>query len=234
MPGRRRCRRRTCGSACAARSGAPALPPACSHRWAIRRGSRRARSTRRRSRPAPRRAARPAPATRSRRWPPAPTSPGPTAVDRRRGSGDGSSSSCTGQRGARRLRRLAQRVQLRQPPDVGDERVVLAGLRCDGVDLVEPELQSVRLLRQFARPLRAVDQVAARGQPVLAQLRGSASAVLLDVDEAVQRSALLVGTHQPQLIVLAVQCEQFGGEACSTTSPARCGRRGRPATDRRG
>ena len=107
--------------------------------------------------------------------------------------------------------RFAQRVQLRQPLDVGDERVVLTGLRCDGVDLVERELEPVRFLRQLARPLRAVDEVAARRQPVVAQLP-IARQLLLDVDEPVQRRTLLVGAHQPKLVVLAVQGEQFGGE----------------------
>ncbi len=112
--------------------------------------------------------------------------------------------------------------------------LVLAGLRVDRVDLVEAELQPVGLLRQFACPLGTVGEVAAgvdchvsRTVAVPLQLRA-------DVGEAVQRGALLVAAHQPQLIVLPVQGQQFGGEACSATSPARCGHRGRPATGRRG
>ena len=48
----------------------------------------------------------------------------------------------------------------------------------------------------------------------MAEYRRTARAVglLLDVDESVQRRTLFVGTHQPKLIVLAVQGEQFGGE----------------------
>ena len=44
---------------------------------------------------------------------------------------------------------FAQCVQLRQPTDIVDERVVLTGLRCDGVDLVESEFETVRFLGQF-------------------------------------------------------------------------------------
>ena len=134
--------------------------------------------------------------------------PTPSTADA--ASGDGSSSR-PGQRGARGLRGLAQRVEFGQPADVVDERVVLAGLRCDGVDLVESELQPVGLLRELACPLRAVGEVAAGGQPVVAQL-AVALQLRLDVDEAVQRRPLFVGSHQPQLVVLAVQRQQLGGE----------------------
>ena len=85
------------------------------------------------------------------------------------------------------------------------------GCGCDGVDLVEPELQPVGLLRELARPLPAVGEVAAGRQPVVAQL-AVALQLRLDVDEPVQRRPLLLGSHQPQLVVLPVQGEQFGGE----------------------
>ena len=57
-----------------------------------------------------------------------------------------------------RRRRLPQRVEFGEPADVGDQRLVLARLRVDGVDLTERELQPVGLLREFPRPLGAVDR----------------------------------------------------------------------------
>ena len=116
-----------------------------------------------------------------------------------------------GQRSARCCRRLPQRVQFGEPNDVGDQRIVFPGLRGDGVDLVEPELQPVGLLGKFAGAVAAVDEVAPRRQPRIPQLavtltRGAGCR------EAVQRTALLFGPHQPQLIVLSVQGEQLGGE----------------------
>ena len=149
-------------------------------------------------------------------------------VDRRCGSGRRVVVG-PGQRGARGLRRLPHRVQLGQPADVLDERVVLAGLRSDGVDLVQSELEPIGLLRELTCPLCAVDQVTARGQPVLAQLPVSLQR-FLDVDEAVQGRTLFVGTHQPELIVLAVQREQLSGERAQrlrghTTAAEVCPRR---------
>ena len=106
---------------------------------------------------------------------------------------------------------ITQRVQLGQPADIVDERVVLARLRCDRVDLVQAELETIGFLGEFPRPLLTVGQVAASGQPVIAQ-RAIALQLLLDIGGAVQGPALLVGTHQPELVILAVQCQQFGGE----------------------
>ena len=51
-------------------------------------------------------------------------------------------------------RGLPQRVEFGQPADVGHQRFVLTRRRVDRVDLVEPELQPVGLLRQLPGPLR--------------------------------------------------------------------------------
>ncbi len=132
---------------------------------------------------------------------------------------------------------FAQRVQLRKPTDIVDQRLILAGLRCDGVDLVEPELEQVRFLGQFPRPLLAVDQITAGGQPVVSH-GAVALQWALDVGEPIQRRALFVGSHQAQLIVLAVQGEQLVGEAAQRSrryaAPAEVGTRRPVAADRTG
>ena len=55
----------------------------------------------------------------------------------------------TRQRCAGRGRGFAQRVQFGEPHDLGDQGSVLTGLRVDGVDLVERELQPVGLEGEF-------------------------------------------------------------------------------------
>jgi hypothetical protein len=135
------------------------------------------------------------------------------------------------------LGRFTQRVQLREPTDVVDQRVVLTGLRCDGVDLIEPELEKVRFLGQFPRPLFAVYQVTAGGQPVVSH--GPVPLQWpLDVGESIQRSALFVRSHQAELIVLPVQGEQLVGEAAQRSrryaAPAEVGPRRAVPADRAG
>ena len=108
-------------------------------------------------------------------------------------------------------RGLAQRVQLGEAHDIGDQRIVLARLRVHGVNLVEREVQSVGLQGEFAHAVPAVDEVAPRGEPGVAQF-----AVALErgagLREPVQRATLLLGPHQSELVVLPVQGEQLGGE----------------------
>ena len=94
------------------------------------------------------------------------------------------------------MRGFAQRVEFGQPADIGDERVVLAGFRCDGVDFVETELEPVGFLRQLARPLLAVGEIAAGLEPVVAQ-PSIPLQLRFDVDEAIQGAPLFLGPHQP-------------------------------------
>ena len=206
----RRCRRRTCGSACAARPAGPAWFPKCLRRWAIRPDSRRVRSRRQRSRPAHRRAARPAPAAPSRRWPPAPTSP----VRRRRWPPIASGRRIVVQtrtarrapsarpRAARRVRTAGgSRRPARRPRRVPVRRRRSRRARTSAGRLPAPARAPVGC----GRPGRDGPAASRRAAAIALQLR-------LDVDEPVKRRALLVGPHQPQLVVLAVQRKQFGGE----------------------
>lgn len=77
---------------------------------------------------------------------------------------------------------------------------------------VSANFQPVRLLGHLAGPFGAVHPVAARHQPFVAQfavaLQGG-----LGPGEAVQRGALFLRAHQPQLVVLPVQCQQPVGQA---------------------
>ena len=116
-----------------------------------------------------------------------------------------------GQPGAGGTGRLPQRVEFGQPADVLGERVVLPGLGCHRVDLVEREGQPVGLLGQFTGAFPAVRQIASGVQPLLMQ-QLVALQPTAEVGEPVQRGALFVRSHQPQLIVLAVHGEQFTGE----------------------
>ncbi len=143
----------------------------------------------------------------------------------------------TRQRQPRGLGGFAQCVQLRQPTDVVDQRFVLSGLRCDGVDLIESEFEQVRFLGEFPRPLLAVDQITAGGQPLVSH-GAVALQWPLDVSEPIQGRALFVRSHQPQLIVLSVQGEQLVGEAAQRSrryaAPAEVGTRRPVAADRTG
>ncbi len=115
------------------------------------------------------------------------------------------------QRGAGTGGGLAQRVEFGQPADVGHQRLVLARRGVDTVDLGQRELQPVGLLRQLAGAVGPVDQIAPGHLPLVAHLL-VALEFGLHRREAVERGALLVGAHQPQLVVLAVQGQQPGGE----------------------
>ena len=94
------------------------------------------------------------------------------------------------------MRGLAQRVEFGQPADIADERVILAGFRCYGVDFVESELEPVGFLRQLACPLLAVGEIAAGLEPVVTH-PSIALQLRLDVDETVEGRPLLLGSHQP-------------------------------------
>ena len=130
---------------------------------------------------------------------------------------------------------LTHRIKFGQPADLGHQRHVFARAWVDAGNLGQRERQPVGLLLEFAGPVGAVEEIAPRDQPLVAkfsitlQWRG-------DGREPVQRAALLVGSHQPQLVVLAVQCQQSGGEGGQRfrrhTAPAEVGPRGAVAADR--
>ena len=231
---RRRCRRRTCGSACAARPAGPAWSPTCWRRWAIRPDSRRVRWRRRRRRPAPRASC----SASARSAVSSVASSADFACADRVGGRDavgvgGSSSSapdsaaravCAASRNASSSdsRRMSATSASSSPGCGSTASISLSANFSRSASCASSRARCVRSTR--SRRASASRRAASRYR---SQLR-------LDVGEAVQRRALLVGAHQPQLVVLAVQGQQFGGEACSATSRARCGRRGRPATGRRG
>ena len=102
-------------------------------------------------------------------------------------------------------------VQFGEPADLGDQRHIFTGTRIDTRDLGERKLQAVGFLGHLTRPVGAVDQVAPRDQPLIAQF-----AVALDqcgdTGIPIESTALFVRTHQPELIILTVQCQQSGGE----------------------
>ena len=133
------------------------------------------------------------------------------------------------------MRGLPQRVEFRQPPDVVDQCVVLTGTGVDGVDLPEPELQPVGLLRHFPCPLGSFGEIAASRLPRVADL-AIALQQRTDVCEAVKRGALFVSAHEAQLVVLPVQGEQLGGERAQRlrghTAAAEVGPGGPVAADR--
>ena len=109
-------------------------------------------------------------------------------------------------------RSLADGVQFGESADIADERLVLAGCRCNPVDLGERELQPVGLLGHLAGPVGAVEQIPPGGEPLVAQFPVALQCGA-DAGEAVQRGALLVRAHQAELIVLPVQGEQTIGES---------------------
>ena len=168
-PAHRRCRRRTCGSACAVRPAGPAWSPKCWRRWAIRPGSRRV-------------SADTSPTTVS-------ASPSCPASARSAESSVASSAvfACPTPSARPTTRRHWRR---RRRPDSAARAVGAASRSASSSDSrrisatsassspgrgatvsisFEAELQPVGFLRQFARPVGAVDQIAAGRQPVLAQ-----------------------------------------------------------------
>ena len=180
-----------------------------------------------------RRAARPAPAARVIGGRPAPICACPTSCAADAGSASAASSSAPDS--AERAVWAASRSA-----SSSDNRLMSAtsassspGRGSTASISSEPELQPVGLLRHFPCPLGPLGEITSSRKPRVAH-RAVPLQLRTDVGEPIQRGALLVAAHQAQLVVLPVQGEQFGGEACSATWPARCGRRGRRGTVRRG
>ena len=132
-------------------------------------------------------------------------------------------------------RRLAHRVEFGEPADVGHQPLVLARCGVRGADLGEGELQPVGFLGHLAGAVDPVDEVPPGDQPLVAQLPIALQS-RCRTGEPVQRRALLVGPHEPQLVVLAVQCQQTGGEGGESlgrhAAPAEVGPRGPVPADR--
>ena len=130
---------------------------------------------------------------------------------------------------------FAHGIKFRKLTDLRHQRHILAGPRIDAVDLSERELQPVGLLSHLTRTVGAVDEITPRDQPFIAQFAVALQGCR-DTGEPVQCPALFVGAHQSQLIVLAVQGQQSGGEGGQGfrrhTAPAEVGPRRSVATDR--
>ncbi|SIA36792.1 Uncharacterised protein [Mycobacteroides abscessus subsp. abscessus] len=107
-----------------------------------------------------------------------------------------------------RGRCVPQRVEFGQPVNIGRELVVLPRLGVDGIDLIQCEPKPIRFLRKLTHPIGAIDQIAPRGEPFLAQFAvGGQQRLDAVAREFVQRGELLLRAHQSQLVVLAVHRE---------------------------
>ncbi|SLE93834.1 Uncharacterised protein [Mycobacteroides abscessus subsp. massiliense] len=92
--------------------------------------------------------------------------------------------------------------------NIGRELVVLPRLGVDGIDLIQCEPEPIRFLRKLTHPVGAIDQIAPRGEPFLAQFAvGGQQRLDAVAREFVQRGELLLRAHQSQLVVLAVHRE---------------------------
>jgi len=122
----------------------------------------------------------------------------------------------------RRLRRLQQRLRVRQPPVLQVELFPFAGQRGQALELGELPLQAFALLLQLALLCARLLEAALRGAPVAPEL---AQGACVDAGVVVEQLAHGLGPRQALPGVLAVDVEQ------QLTQLAQLGRAGGAAVD---
>ena len=103
----------------------------------------------------------------------------------------------------------AQRVGETEPRLLGRQRLLLAALRVDGLDLLEPEPQHVGLAGAFARGAEHLAQLGLdRAQPREARLVAAEHRGQPGAGKGVERVALGLGPQQSVLVGLAVHRDE--------------------------